>query len=338
MLGGVCTAILGSLPFLVPNNWIADDLSFFQVQLLVISAIALLMSLLGFLAPHRFRPLYIVGFSLQSLAFLGFLMLSLGAVLTLPKAPQIADGADQHTLRIVSINIRFKYVNTEPLVDFLKEADPDIILLQESGWWRWQTERLQRETGSQVPASPYPQYQYIGDLGDISIFSKFPITDRNSLTVKGHASPWDENRREIVNVTLDTPQGPLSLHAVHPTSPRDARLHYDRQAYMNALSTYLDKTAEPHVPTIVMGDWNTSAWSVHFARFLERHGLATKFPSWLPMTTRFFGPFQLRHLLGAAVDQIAVSKDIRISNVSLGPDVGSDHIPVIADFALPSKR
>jgi hypothetical protein len=38
---------------------------------------------------------------------------------------------------------------------------------------------------------------------------------------------------------------------------------------------------------------------------------------------------------GAPVDHILVSRNIEVKHFEVGPDIGSDHLPLIADLRLP---
>ena len=41
--------------------------------------------------------------------------------------------------------------------------------------------------------------------------------------------------------------------------------------------------------------------------------------------------------LGIPIDQCLVSRGIQVANVRTGNDVGSDHLPLIVDLAIPQK-
>ena len=52
----------------------------------------------------------------------------------------------------------------------------------------------------------------------------------------------------------------------------------------------------------------------------------------------FSSTIALYWILGSPVDQFAVSDDIKVLNVSTGPDIGSDHLPLIIEIELPAKN
>jgi endonuclease/exonuclease/phosphatase (EEP) superfamily protein YafD len=77
-------------------------------------------------------------------------------------------------------------------------------------------------------------------------------------------------------------------------------------------------------------DFNITPWSPVFADILEGSGLRDSSlgfgvaPTWLSRPLFF----------GLPIDHILVSPDIKVKNRHVGPDVGSDHFPVIADLAF----
>jgi endonuclease/exonuclease/phosphatase (EEP) superfamily protein YafD len=83
-------------------------------------------------------------------------------------------------------------------------------------------------------------------------------------------------------------------------------------------------------PVLLVGDLNVSPWSSYFTRLLKNSGLKNSMkgfgfqPSW-PSNTSF---------LRIPIDHVLYTPEIVIRNRAVGPDVGSDHLPVIVDFAL----
>ena len=86
-------------------------------------------------------------------------------------------------------------------------------------------------------------------------------------------------------------------------------------------------------PLIVAGDFNVTPWSQHFHTALARsglndcaagHGLAPSWPSQFPP-------------LGIRIDHCWASQHWRSTDVRLGPSLGSDHLPLIADLELEKR-
>ena len=87
---------------------------------------------------------------------------------------------------------------------------------------------------------------------------------------------------------------------------------------------------EQKYPVLLIGDLNTTPWSSHFKRLVNKSGLKNSMkgfghqPSW--PSDQFFLRIPLDHILHAP--------EIAIHNRMILKDVGSDHFPVIVDFAL----
>ncbi len=86
-------------------------------------------------------------------------------------------------------------------------------------------------------------------------------------------------------------------------------------------------------PLIVAGDFNMTPWTVKLQRITSATGLKrynTFHPTW-PLRVR-----GVRLLPFAATDNVLASPEFTAISVRAGPDLGSDHRPVVADIALVS--
>jgi len=328
---GLGTCLLALSAFAVPGFWLTDNMSFFTPQLLVLSCAALACSAFS-LCFQMFRRLWFKG-GVAVLA-LGIAALAVLAVLRPLALVPPGPGQGGTGLKIVSINLERLYLGDAALVSYLEDQQADVLVFQETAWWL--QERWMRIAGlGQTIAGhgPYPEHHTVGDFGGIAVFSKHPISKREFITVPG--TPPDDPRamRGILALDLQTDAGPVQLLAVHAASPRDSTRWEDRQAYLQALhEAAVRRTTESDAPLVIIGDWNTSPWSAHFGALLRSAQLATAFPGGFPKPTRFFFDYRLRWLLGASVDHAAVSPALALTRVSLGPDVGTDHRPLVAQI------
>ena len=91
-----------------------------------------------------------------------------------------------------------------------------------------------------------------------------------------------------------------------------------------AAKSFTDDTAR-----MAVGDLNCTPWSPHFDKFLQTARLRDSAlgrgvsPTWFPIP-----------LLGLPIDHFLVSKEIEVVNRVVGPNVGSDHRPVVLTFRL----
>ena len=87
-------------------------------------------------------------------------------------------------------------------------------------------------------------------------------------------------------------------------------------------------------PVLLLGDLNATVWSPIVRDFLRtsglqdgRHGfgLQASWPTFLP-------------LLAIPIDHALVSAGVTVHSFTKGPDVGSDHYPILVDFSLNTRQ
>lgn len=339
LLGGTAACLLGLSAFLAPDYWPADNMSFFLRQFLAGGAGGLIGGLVGLTVIHRRPHLY------KALAAFQFALLLLLCGFTVWRTveyaqPATASVSGEKTVRIISTNLERLFLEDPKLVSFLKKADPDVMVFAETAWWL--QKRYWQRLGTPIGAAgkaPFPEHMFVGALGDLSVYSKYPIIAQKTVVVESAEGMPRHDLHEIVVLTLDIEGRHVNVVAVHPASPRSETRWTNRQGYLKKLDEVVGKLQRSSdSETVVIGDWNLSPWSSHFGRFLESQNLHTAFPASIPQTTRFFFDYRLHWILGAVVDHVALSEGLHFKDVDLGPDIGSDHLPLIADIALPANE
>jgi endonuclease/exonuclease/phosphatase (EEP) superfamily protein YafD len=337
-LGAIFSCALGLAAFLAPEFWLADNMSFFLRQFLVGGLAGCVAGAFGLLIRHRLGFVYRAVWFLALLAL--FSLAGFTGVRTLANTKPLGPAAaGEWPLKIISINIEHLFLGDKVLAAFLEKEQADIVVIQEVLWWlqerRW--ERLGLPGGG-AGENGFPQYLKVGELGGLAVYSRFPVTDAVSRVVVGDVPPganvYYDGDRELMSLTLDTGAAPLHLLVLHPDSPRSEARWRNKQRYFEEMDAFIDDLkAENGDNILAIGDWNSAPWSARFQETLSRNSLKTAYPGGWPQTTRFFFDYRLHWILGAPVDQFAVSKDLRVVNVSLGPDIGSDHLPLIVELA-----
>ena len=94
---------------------------------------------------------------------------------------------------------------------------------------------------------------------------------------------------------------------------------------MSALAQYAGK---PDKGLIVAGDLNTGLWSPLYRRLMAHSALMEVRQGFGVLGTwpSFFGPWR------TALDHILVSSGIEVIRTWVGPGIGSDHRPLLADL------
>ncbi|WP_420333508.1 endonuclease/exonuclease/phosphatase family protein [Roseibium sp.] len=342
-LGALVFCSLGISAFVAPDFWFTDNMSFFLRQFLAGGVAGCAAGALGLMLPHRLVWLYRSVFGLALTALVILTIATVTRTLENTTAVQ-APGPDGHVVKIASINVERMFLGDKRLTSFLERESPDIIVFQEVMWWlqerRW--ERLELPVGSKGE-NGFPQYLAVGSSEGLVVYSRFPILETRSKIVPGDlhedASVIHQADRELLEATLDTGARPLNLISVHPDSPRnEIRWQNKRRYFEEADRTIRGLQDENNGPLLVIGDWNSAPWSARFQRTLSENELRTAYPGGWPRTTRFFFDYRLYWILGSPVDQFAVSEDVKVLNVSTGPDIGSDHLPLIVEIELPAKN
>jgi endonuclease/exonuclease/phosphatase (EEP) superfamily protein YafD len=132
---------------------------------------------------------------------------------------------------------------------------------------------------------------------------------------------------------------PLVVWAVHPPSPVSPGSWQARNNYQRWVARQV-AAEDPALPVIVAGDFNQTPWTPWHGLFLERSGLidATG-TSWPAATRRPRGGLPWS-LLATPIDRVLLRPGIGVTSFTVGPQLGSDHNPVIADLVLgrPPRR
>jgi endonuclease/exonuclease/phosphatase (EEP) superfamily protein YafD len=222
-----------------------------------------------------------------------------------PRAP--------HTLKIVSFNTWHHFDDLDRLQAYLERENADIVLVYEFGPNKLALiERLKRT------------YPYAAGCAEtwhcaVEIFSKQPFTTAKA----GRRELFDGPPRVVATFSEGTSR--LTIVGAHVMRPIDGpNGHREEIRRIAAIAK-----AAPG-PVIVAGDFNATWWSSSFKIFGEESGLTHMgrfLPSW---------PSEARGLPQLNIDHLWVSKDLTIEEVHLGPDVGSDHRPLIAIIRMPT--
>ncbi|MCR6498470.1 endonuclease/exonuclease/phosphatase family protein [Shinella sp. CPCC 101442] len=209
-------------------------------------------------------------------------------------------------------------------IDLLRREKPDIVVLQEA---------TPRWVQSLSAAGLFPHESSAEALtrDSLKVFSTLPIRAETELK---RAFTEPKAYKQPLRLELDMRGKPLFLYAFHPETPRRLWQWRDRNAYLSAAADAVKGDLQ-RAPVIVAGDWNTPTWSPFYRGFLRQAGLASTAGGWLQPVTRFSLKLDWLAYIGATIDHVAVSPDISVRGHRVGPAFGSNHLPVIAELAMP---
>lgn len=240
----------------------------------------------------------------------------IGVFCFLQHAPALPGGTPQGpTLKVASANVSDRNPDMTRLVSWIEREDPDIVVLQEvTPNAAPQLRRLTRYPHVLMRDPPEPFA--------VAVLSKHPFVDVQ--TVKwGQELP---GLKVSYRANLFWHDRMIAVAAVHLASPDTPRSHREREGLLADTVGWAQRVDSP---VLVVGDLNTTPWSrglktAASAGLKRATGLA---PTW-PVVTRFSTLIPIDHVLA--------STHWWVQDRNRGPDVGSDHRPVLVTLVMPS--
>lgn len=297
---GVVIVALGS--FVGKSWWFFDLASHFQLQYgsaLVVFGVLLLALRRWFL-------------SLVAFALLGAEM---WLIVPLYARPSDAAG-NGPVLKVMSLNVWAGNRDYQRVVDFIRQENPDVaVLVEVDERWREPLEALK-------PEWPYAEMTLGGGHLGVALLSRLPL-DRAGVEFLSDGVP-------VVAARTSVDGSPVTLFGVHLDRPISPAGRKQQTQQLEELAKRLDRES---TAIVILGDFNATSWSLPFAEFVPRagvrdsrmgFGIQPSWPSFLPEICRI------------PIDHCLVSPDVSVLQRRLGPNVGSDHLPVIAELRLPN--
>lgn len=224
-------------------------------------------------------------------------------------SPGLPSGQGEPVLTVASANLHVSTTHIGRLSEWLASADPDVVVLLE----------VSRALGPQFASlTQYPhQVVHAEDSPfGIAVLSRVPLF-----------SP--ELRRDAhgiarIEVDLMVKQERIALVAFHPMPPINHHFHAARDKALREIASRLHAAGRP---ALLVGDLNATPWSSAFAGLeafdLRRTtGLRPTWPAW------GHGVF------GIPIDHVLASRHWRVLHGEQGPDLGSDHVPLLVRLTL----
>ncbi|VAX42083.1 hypothetical protein MNBD_PLANCTO02-1744 [hydrothermal vent metagenome] len=276
--------------------WVFDLFCHFRVQYSIFLAFLLI-------AFMRCRSGRWVGITLFTLA----LNLSPVAMSYFPLRSPASD--DASSLKVISLNVYSGNSQYQKVIDSIHHEDPDLFFLFEfTPRWEKQLQILEKK----YPYSFNNAQQ--GNFGT-ACFSKRPFEE-------AALKELSKNNQSLF-VEIEYEGRTVCLVGAHPYPPGGSSFSKVRNQQMRQLENHL---AEKLIPTIVVGDLNNTPWSSHFQDFLSNTNLIdSRFGFGNQATWPSYSPSLLR----IPIDHCLLSREFVVTNRQVGPQIGSDHLPVI---------
>ena len=280
----------------------------------------------GFDLASHFRTQYLVGLALvavlllvfgrwvSALLCIPFLAINLAAVGPFLWQTVHAE-VRRPGMRLLSANVLKKNTAYGRLLAQIQTLRPDFVALCEPNQ-AWINGLAALE-----PDYPYRYFSVREDNYGLALYSRLPFAAVEARRFGPKDVP-------SVVAQVQTEQGPLTLVVTHPPPPKSRRMAEQRNLALADLAEY---TAGRDHATILCGDLNISPWSPFFEGLLRRGRLSNSAVGYGLQTS---WPADYRFFLRIPIDHCLVSPQVQTLNRFTGRPFGSDHFPVILDFAI----
>jgi endonuclease/exonuclease/phosphatase (EEP) superfamily protein YafD len=229
-----------------------------------------------------------------------------------------AEPQAEFTIRVMTCNMGASLIDPVALAALITETRPDIVAVQEGS----------------VEALPVSAWRTGWDVRT-TLASRYPIRK-----VKTHS--YDELRGGgfVTCFDLETPLGIHHFVNLHLATPREGLESVKTRGWRGASdlrNSITLRTGDSELashwtgqlagPVLIAGDFNMPVESAIYRRF------------WSPYTDAFssvglgFGYTKFTNWFGARIDHVLAGPGWHPRRCWVGPNVGSDHRPVIADLA-----
>jgi endonuclease/exonuclease/phosphatase (EEP) superfamily protein YafD len=222
--------------------------------------------------------------------------------------------ATQARVRLLQMNVWKNNHDYGRALAFIDQSKPDIISAEElDKQWQLLLPPLLKTRG-------YAKIPQDKNTTEILTFSKFP-------SYWSSTPIFNASNREYIVTSLDINGARLDLATVHLVSPINDDQVVRQGKEFNELAVLRRRMSDNF---LLVGDFNATSWTDGFNALLAntdlkdtRLGMGVQ-PSWPTYCPLFAIP----------IDHCLVSRHIALLGRTVGPDIGSDHYPVVVDLAI----
>lgn len=219
---------------------------------------------------------------------------------------------DRDRLRVLMANVCVDNPDRARVAEFIRRERPDVVgLVEVNTSWLEGLDAVRREF-------PHRLELPIGTRGLSLWFRHPPISVDPPEVLTTDANP-------VLHAVVILAGRPRHIWLMHPPNPLTPRGRAHSNAELAALATRIGLIGGSR---LVVGDMNRTDGSPYFRDFVRESGLRDsrlgfgRQPSW-PV----WSPYRI------AIDHAFLSSDLAVVDRRLGPDIGSDHRPLILDVA-----
>ncbi|GEM_PF-334781 len=218
-------------------------------------------------------------------------------------------------LKIASVNIYSQNHQVEELKSFVQKENADVLLMLEL------TPKWQQSISFMREKYPYYKEEIRANNFGIGLYSKIPL---KKVEVKNYI---DENFPSLL-ATLEIQGKEVTILGTHPVPPIPNNARFKKRNEQFALmKKEIDALDSDRI--IFLGDFNCTIFSPNFDKLKsdklkdarQGFGIQNSWNAYIP----FFR---------TNIDQLWVSKQIKVTNFYRGQNVDSDHFPIVAELKI----
>ncbi|NEO05274.1 endonuclease/exonuclease/phosphatase family protein [Moorena sp. SIO3I8] len=192
---------------------------------------------------------------------------------------------------------------------------------------------------SVIVTHSYPQF-YFGKPGDFGVadygYDFAPLAPQRAIPRWGEQNYQSPPKLGDLGGLTKTKQSRIhtSIQQRQQEDLEKQRWQWRNQDLEKEIGDYIRQIQKP---VVLIGDLNVTMWSPYYKSLIESSGLHDARAGFgiLPTLSQFS---PANPWLAIPVDHCLVSRDVKVIKMRTGPDLGSDHLPVITDIALRASQ
>lgn len=241
--------------------------------------------------------------------------------------PKINNLESYQPLKVLSYNVLWSNKQYDQAIALINQEQPDIAVFQEAQE-PWANALTALKTN-------YPYHIGAKKL-EIEVYSKLPL---NNVEIKLYGTYRGLVLADIA-IANNVSNNNLKFIATHAYP----QLYYGRpgweirnQHLEIGIGEYIKKYRQKRSqPAVIIGDLNVTMWSPFYRSLIKKSGLKNARQGFGILPTQSGIAPQLA-FLSAPIDHCLVTPEIKVQSFKTGQNIGSDHLPIIAELIIPSK-
>jgi endonuclease/exonuclease/phosphatase (EEP) superfamily protein YafD len=311
LIFSILLILISVLPFIKNQHWVFRASEFVKIQLIVLQ----LAATAGLLIFAETNAWFWIVFSVQTSLLLYHSILLIHYTRFFKRKHH--GGENLKNIKIISANIYQFNQEFDRFKELIRKQDPVIFVTMESNKdWEIALRELENDY-------PHTQKVTLENTYGMHLYSKIPFEK-----IKTHYFVADDVPSMEAHFQTEAGEG-FVLFCVHPPPPSPTEEETSKERDGDLLSiTKLAKRMEK--PTLVMGDFNSVAWSNISRLFRKNSGLIDGRKG-----RGILASFHAKYwFLRAPLDLVFHSCEVFINELKILEYIGSDHFPISCVFCI----